>query len=244
MEVLQWGEGHRKQPPHPTRLWENREEGQRVPPGIQVSKKNAVQGEFKGRRNHTSQRGKPSFPRWPPLVKVNQGVARQRKVKCYTQGWVCLRNNRDPQNLGFPLKRTLADMNLLLFTFSSTSKNCCFSSFSKLTSRKGDLDYSCWEIRRGKIGLVGLLSADLLWRLHQVAAEPAVAWLPQLLRTSTHAAPRLPLSHQAGRRSLPLQPPARWSGCSLHSWGSCNRPSADLSWKESISFPCNQKLLI
>lgn len=99
--------------------------------------------------------------------------------------------------MGFPLKGTLADTNLLLFTFSSTSKNCCFSSFSKLTSRKGDLDYSCWEIRRGIIGLAGLLSADLLWHL-QVPAERAIAWLPRLLLTSTHPAPPCPPSHKAG----------------------------------------------
>lgn len=88
-----------------------------MPPGIQVSKENAVQRGFKGRRNHTSQRGKPSFPRRQPVVKANQGVARQRKVKYHTEGWVCLRSNRDPPNKGFPLKRTLADTNLLVYLF-------------------------------------------------------------------------------------------------------------------------------
>ena len=245
--IIQYGSatvgwGPQKAAPHPTRLWEDREERHGVPPGIQVSKKNAVQGGFKGRRNHISQRGKPSFLRWQPLAKVNQGVARQRKVKYYIQR--CLRNNRGPPNMGFPLKGTLADTNLLLFTFSSTSRNCCFSSFSKLTSRKGDLDYSCWEIRRGIIGLAGLHSADLLWHLHQVPAERAIAWLPRLLLTSTHLAPPRPPSHQAGPEEPASPAPSTLVRLFPAFLRFLNRPSADLSWKESISFPCNQKLLI
>lgn len=143
MEVLRRGEGHRKQPPHPHGCGRTERRATECPLGYRSVRRTRCGGGIKGRRNHTSQRGKPSFPRRQPVVKANQGVAGQRKVKYHTEGWVCLRSNRDPPNMGFPLKRTLADMNLLLFTFSSTSKNCCFSSFSKLTSRKGDLDYSC-----------------------------------------------------------------------------------------------------
>lgn len=55
------GCGPQKAAPHPTRLWEDREERHGVPPGIQVSKENAVQGGSKAGETTSARGESPHF---------------------------------------------------------------------------------------------------------------------------------------------------------------------------------------
>lgn len=143
--------------------------------------------------------------------------------------------------MGFPLKGTLADTNLLLFTFSSTSKNCCFSSFSKPDFQERWSGFIL--LRNGKYHRFGWFAfcrppgtSQSCWEGNCVA--PPGCSSPALIRPH----PALPHTRRTGGACL--SSPSTLVRLFLHSWGFLRQTVCWLKLEREHFFSLQPKLLI